>query len=95
MDMNQKAKSNVLQKLIDMMDEKMLGDLKHKSPKFAKPEAIAEPEMEMEEAEIADKDDKFPPREEELAKAAPEEAPESADDDEDMQRLIEMYKNLK
>ena len=30
-----KIKSDVLQQLIDMMDERMVGDLKSKSPKFA------------------------------------------------------------
>lgn len=36
MDIDTKAKSKVLQQLIDMMDEKLIGDLRVKSPKFAK-----------------------------------------------------------
>lgn len=49
MDINQKAKSNVLQQLIEMMDEKMTGDLKSKSPKFAKVEVAARNPSDLEE----------------------------------------------
>ena len=107
MNMNLKAKENVLDKLIEMMDERMIGDLKSKSPKFAKVdiqsddpelanslkdklvEGIAEDEMEDPKQEMSKSDFK-----EDMLEG---ENPMKEDDhnDEDMKRLLEMYKQLK
>ena len=74
-----KIKSDVLQKLIDLMDERMVGDLKGKSPKFMKVETN-DPEAAKELIETA------APEMEEGSKD---------EEDSDMERLKEMYKKLK
>lgn len=100
MDMNQKAKSKVLQQIMDMMDERSLGDLKSKSPKFAKVDIQSDdPELaeELKENMIdglgdkEDKDDKFPIKSEENLPLG--EAPD--EEDPDMEKLLEMYHKLK
>ena len=77
-------KSGVLQKLIDMMDEKESEGLKGKSPKFMKVEAN-DPEMAQEVVKDA-LDNKFERKSEESAQ---EDASEPNEDD-DMQRMMEL-----
>ena len=111
MDVNQKAKTKVLQQLIEMMDEKQLEGLKSKSPKFAKADIMSDdPELaesledktkddgfdpEAPEADEA-KDDKFPAKElVSIDDAKMESEEEPEADDDDMKRLREMYEKLK
>lgn len=97
---NTKIKSNVLQQLIDMMDEKMVGDLKSRSPKFAA--------QEPDDQEAAQQEDKFedPSKESDMSDIkmdmaegedpfADKKDQEDPSNDEDMQRLLEMYKQIK
>lgn len=79
-----KIKSDVLQKLIDMMDNKMVDGLKSKSPKFMKVETN---DPEMAKDVVADALDSEEPMTEELSEPKPE--------DEDLQRLLEVYRQLK
>lgn len=84
-----KIKSDVLQKLIDMMDSKMVDGLKGKSPKFMKVETN-DPEMAKEVVTDAlDSEEQMP---EELSEPMPE---EPKPEDEDLERLLEMYRQLK
>lgn len=107
MDMNQKAKSSVLQKLIDMMDERSLGDLKSRSPKFAKVDIQSDdPAL---ANELKDKlvegikEDAAEDPMKEMSKAdfnedvSEGENPmkEMDQEDPDMKRLLEMYQQLK
>ena len=96
MDMNQKAKTTVLQKLIDMMDEKMTGDLKEKSPKFAKVDIQSDdPEL---ATTLKNKlMDSVQEEEPSLNKFPETESPadEKEEEPDDMERLLEMYKQLK
>ncbi len=80
-----KIKSDVLQKLIDMMDERSVGDLKSKSPKFMKVETN-DPDMAKEVVENAIPSEPEMPMMEEK---------ESDSDDSDLARLMEMYKSIK
>lgn len=111
MDINTKVKSRVLQQLIDMMDEKMIGDLKSKSPKFAKVDIqsddpkLAETLKDNLISGITEDDQEDPSKEmtpedfnEDNDKAEDpmnETDHESPKDEEDIKRLLDMYKNLK
>ena len=91
MDMKQKVKQDVLQQIIDMMDEKESGLLKSKSPKFAKVD------IQSDDPALADslKDKLVEGIEDEHSEemAMPGfEKPE--EDDEDMEKLMEMYSKL-
>lgn len=79
-----KIKSDVLQKLIDMMEERSVGELKSKSPKFMKVETN-DPEMAKEVVEEAI------PMEPEM----PMMEEKSESEDSDLARLMEMYKSIK
>ena len=109
MDFKNKVKSDVLQSLIDLMEEKENEGLKSKSPKFAKVDIMSDdPELanelknklvgkpEEEEAE-AETEAKFPSKlnEEKFPFKEEEEKPADPEEDEDMKRLLEMYKDLK
>lgn len=86
MDMNESAKQKVLQQLIDLMDSKSVEGLKSKSPKFMKVETN-DPAMAKEVVEEVT-DSAIPTSEPEMPMEEPKE-------DEDMKRLMEMYKQLK
>lgn len=90
MDINTKAKSKVLQDLIDMMDEKMVGDLKGKSPKFMKVETN-DPEMAQDVVENALEEKHLPEENEDTFNSEPDKDA----DDEDLQKLLEMYHKIK
>lgn len=91
MDINTKAKSNVLQQLIEMMDEKMLGDLKSKSPKFAKVD------IQSDDPALANslKDKLVDGIKEDKAEGEDPMAEQDHEDPADMERLLEMYRKLK
>lgn len=85
MDINQKAKSKVLQQLIEMMDEKMLDDLKGKSPKFAKVD------IQSDDPELAENlKDKLV----EGIQEEPMDKMHNPEEDEDLEKLMEMYSKL-
>lgn len=84
--MNESAKQKVLQQLIDMMDEKGVEGLKSKSPKFMKVETN---DPEMAKDVVKEVTENAIPTEE------PEMPTEEPKEDEDMKRLMEMYKQLK
>jgi hypothetical protein len=91
-----KIKESVLQELIDLMESKEVEGLKSKSPKFMKLQVEAvKPEMELdEEMESEDKPMMDEIKDNKMMK--PEMKEESnPEDDEDMQRLLEMYRQLK
>lgn len=90
MDMNESAKQKVLQQLIDLMDAKGVEGMKAKSPKFMKVETN-DPVMAKEVVEEVT--DSELPIEPEMPMES--EKPEMSGDDEDMKRLMEMYKQLK
>lgn len=85
MDMNESAKQKVLQQLIDMMDAKGVDGLKSKSPKFMKVETN-DPEMAQDVVEEVTGSEMPLPMEEEASEPK---------EDMDMERLMEMYKQLK
>lgn len=82
MDMNESAKQKVLQQLIDMMDAKSVEGMKSKSPKFMKVETN-DPEMAKDVVEEVTGSEMPMPIESEMS------------EDTDMERLMEMYKQLK
>lgn len=86
-DMNKLAKQKILEQIMEMMDEKMADPLKSKSPKFMKVEVEASKPTDMEEVDpMAD------------MKESMEEEPSptmNPSEDEDMERLKEMYERLK
>lgn len=95
-DLKKKARMNALQELIDLMEEKTVEGLKSKSPKFTKVETndheMAKDVVKGAMTESEDGEDKFLPEDES------EEVLEEADEfeeDEDMARLMEMYRKLK
>lgn len=90
MDMNESAKQKVLQQLIDLMDAKGVEGMKAKSPKFMKVETN-DPAMAKEVVEEVT--DSEMPMEPEMPMES--EKPEMSGDDEDMKRLMKMYKQLK
>lgn len=83
-ELKSKAKMKVLEELMALMDEKMLEPMKARSPKFAKVDIKSnDPEM---AEELKDK----------LVSATPEsESTVPAEDDEDIERLKEMYERMK
>ena len=89
MDMHSKAKSKVLEELISMMEERELGELKGKSPKFAKVDIKSDDPELMDE--IKDKLMVDEPEEEEID----EEVPMETEDEDDLERLKELYSKLK
>ena len=108
MDINQKAKSNVLQHLIEMMDKKMIGDLKSKSPKFAKVDiqsddpALADSlkdklmdGIKEDEMEDPSKEMSLGDIKEDEAEGEDPMAEQDQEDPADMERLLEMYRKLK
>ena len=106
MDFKNKVKSDVLQSLIDLMEEKENQGLKSKSPKFAKVDIMSDdPELANElknklvgkPEEEEDEEPKFPSKlnEEKFPFKEEEETPADPEEDEDMKRLLEMYKDLK
>lgn len=87
-DMKLKAKEAVLQQIMDLMDEREVGGMKSKSPKFAKVEIESSDPMLAEKL----KDKMMDVNAEEM----PEETADlPAEDDEDLERLKEMYARLK
>ena len=95
-DLKQKAKMSVLQELIKMMDEKESENLKSLSPKFAKVD------IQSDDPALADKlKDKLTSGMHEDAEEIPEhevsesKSFESQEDDEDLEKLKEMYSRLK
>lgn len=104
MDMNESAKQKVLQQLIDLMDAKSVDGLKSKSPKFMKVETN-DPEMAKKVVQKVTEDavptesempmeSENPEEMEHIGSEMPEK-PDESEDDEDMKRLMEMYKQLK
>lgn len=89
MDMNESAKQKVLQQLIDLMDAKGVEGMKAKSPKFMKVETN-DPAMAKEVVEEVT--DSPMPIEPEMPMES--EVPQE-DSSDDMQRLMELYKQLK
>lgn len=94
-DINKKAKMNVLQQIIDMMEDKELNNLKGKSPKFMKVETN-DPEMAKQVVEEVIPDES----EQDLSKLKEENSDESPileekSEDEDLERLKELYAKLK
>lgn len=94
MDMKTQAKSKVLEQLIELMDSKMVDGLKSKSPKFAKVD------IQSDDPELAEdlKDKVVDGMEETEEKPKlPEEPMEekNPEDEDDMKRLMELYKGLK
>lgn len=87
-----KIKSDVLQKLIDMMDSKMVDGLKSRSPKFMKVETN---DTEMAKEVVTDALDSEESLPKELSEPMPEELSEPKPEDEDLQRLLEVYRQLK
>lgn len=85
MDMNESAKQKVLQQLIDLMDAKGVEGMKAKSPKFMKVETN-DPAMAKEVVEEVTDSEMPLPMEEEASEPK---------EDMDMERLMEMYKQLK
>ncbi len=81
------AKKKVLEDLIAAMEERELGDLKSKSPKFAKVDVKTnDPDMAEDIKEKLMQD----------VPAATEVLPECEDEeDDDLKKLLEMYKNIK
>lgn len=97
MDSKTKVKSDVLQKIIDMMDDSIVGGLKSKSPKFMKietndPEAAKDVVKNLGKEDILEDEESLPLDKE---VESPEIEVKSEEDDEDLQRLLEMYKKLK
>jgi len=92
MDMNESAKQKVLQQLIDLMDSKSVEGLKSKSPKFMKVETN-DPVMAKEVVEEVT--DHEMPMESEMPMEPEKPEMSESSDDEDMKRLMEMYKQLK
>lgn len=86
MDIKTQAKSKVLQQLMDLMDSKMVDGLKSKSPKFMKVEtndpAMAQDVVEEVTGSELTMEEEMP------VESEPKE-------DIDMERLMEMYKQLK
>ena len=94
MDMHSKAKNKVLEELISMMEERELGELKGKSPKFAKVD------IESDDPELMDEiKDKLMGEKEEPSFSNEEseeiESEDESEDDEDLERLKELYSKLK
>lgn len=79
MDINSQAKAKVLQEIMDLMDEKMSDGLKSKSPKFMK--------LEVESTKPLDEEEKLEAPDLEI------EGPSEEDDD--LERLKELYSKLK
>lgn len=94
MNIHTKAKTKVLEDLIEMMDEKMLGDMKPKSPKFMKVETN-DPEMAKDVVEGALDSELSHEDEEKVQAETEQEAQSTPEDDEDLQKLLEMYQKLK
>lgn len=100
MDINS-IKSKVLDKLISEMDSRMVNDLKSKSPKFAKVEVAAKDPQSLEEGLDKAKDllssdvsESESPMEMMHEKKDPS-LEENESEDEDLQKLYELYKQLK
>ena len=102
------AKQKVLQQLIDMMDERMIGDLKSKSPKFAKVDIQSDdPELAenlkdklmdgIKEDDMKDPSQEMSPEDfKEIVNEGEDPMDEQDQEDPaDMERLLEMYKKLK
>lgn len=84
--MEDMIKEKILDSLIDNMDERMVDGLKQKSPKFAKVDVKTNDPMMAEDIK------------KKLMSDVPSvsEVPDKCDEeDEDLKKLIEMYKNLK
>lgn len=101
-DMNKKAKEAVLKQIMDLMDERELGGLKSKSPKFAKVEIETEDPMMAEKLKNrllgTEEDSEMPTEETEEPTQEVEHSEEHSEDgmdDEDLRRLKEMYSSLK
>jgi hypothetical protein len=90
-DIKIKAKQEVLQKIMELMDEAELGSLKSKSPKFMRVETN-DPEMAIDAVEKAikpDHDDEMP----QIDKLEEKQSDEM--DSEELERLKELYEQLK
>jgi hypothetical protein len=92
-DFKVKAKQKVLQELMDMMDEKMVGSLKEKSPKFAKVD-IASDDPELAE-NLKDKLVEGMEEEQEPEMQMMKGEKEEPEDEDDLRRLLDLYKNIK
>jgi hypothetical protein len=92
MDLQSKAKNNVLEELIKLMEERELGELKGKSPKFAKVDIKSDdPEMvdELKEKLMGDCE------EEPMEFSKDKFNKEDPKEDDDLERLKELYSKLK
>ena len=90
MDIKLKAKQKVLDKLIEAMDDKMLGDLKGKSPKFAKVD------IQSDDPKLAESiKDKIVDGIEDEDLMGKEKSCEPKEDEDDLERLKELYNKLK
>jgi hypothetical protein len=95
-DFKSKAKSKVLDKLIEAMDEKIVGDLKGKSPKFAKVNIESDdPELagSIKEKVMEGIEDDMPGKE--VMGEMGEMGEMDCEGDEDLERLKELYAKLK
>lgn len=101
MDIKSKAKEEVLQRIIDAMDERMVGGLKSKSPKFMKvetndPELAENVVQSALKAKMEDGEHIRPEMDEDHSPDMEPDVPASSEsDDEDLERLKEMYARLK
>ena len=91
MDIHSKAKNKVLEELISMMEERELGELKGKSPKFAKVDIESDDPELMDEIKDKLMDKDSDEDEMELDKESPT---VSEEDEDDLERLKELYSKL-
>lgn len=85
-------KNKVLQDLIEKMEDRLVGDLKSKSPKFANENP--------EELEGSEQLEDESPMDKTMDESLDEESPmdkfkENSEDDSDIQRLMDLYRQLK
>ena len=86
--MHSKAKNKVLEELISMMEDRELSELKGKSPKFAKVDIESD-----DPSIVEDIKDKLMTDEDEESEELPVESTE--EDEDDLQRLKDLYSKLK
>jgi hypothetical protein len=105
MSLNSKAKANVLNELIKAMEDRELGELKGKSPKFAKvdiqsddpklAEALKNKLTGVEETDDEESSESPEEKMKELTDPSLESKESSSEDDDDLERLKELYSKLK
>ena len=100
----QDIKSKVLQQLMDAMDERMIGDLKSKSPKFAKVDIQSDdPKLadELKNKLMGEGSEEEPPEspgealKEKMHPEMEAKEPQGEEQDPDLDKLLELYKSLK